>query len=116
MLLLFTRKSWTFLLEPLADSPSSRCLRVSQRRLLDEFHSIFFAKLTPVQFLDKGVDVPVVACLVIVVLKTVEVLQLLVDVGLSSSLTRFCHAFSSSSSSWTRLSMCSLLCTSWFMA
>ena len=64
MLLLFTRKSWTLLLELLADSPSSRCLRVSQRRLLDEFHSIFCAKLTPVQFLDTGVDVPVVARLV----------------------------------------------------
>ena len=35
------------------------------------------------QFLDKGVDVPV-----IVVPTTVEVLQLLVDVGLSSSWTR----------------------------
>ena len=68
------------------------------------------------QFLDKGVDVAVVARLVTVVLKTAEVLQLLVEVGLSNSLTRFCYAFSSSSSSWTRLSMCPLLCTSWFMA
>ena len=54
------------------------------------------------QFLDKGVDVPVVARLVIVVPKTVEVLQFVVDVGLSSS--------------WTRLSTCLLLCTSWFVA
>ena len=104
------------------------------------------------QFLDTGVDVSVVARLVIVVLKTVEVLQLLVDVGLSSSLTRFCHAFQlivqlldevvdvpvvvhvlvygvmkncggpavaagpGLSSSWTRLSMCPLQCTSWFVA
>ena len=43
------------------------------------------------------VDVPVVARLVIVVAKTVEVLQLLVDVGLSNY--------------WTRLPTCPLLCT-----
>ena len=44
-------------------------------------------ELLQAQFLDKGVDVP--ARLVVVVPETVEVLQLLVDVGLSSSWTRF---------------------------
>ena len=42
-----------YFLSSLSDSPSSRCLRVSQRRLLDEFHSIFYAKWTSMQFWDK---------------------------------------------------------------
>ena len=82
MLVQFTRKSWTLFL---SDSPSSRCLRVSQRRLLDEFHSIFYAD----------------ARLVIVVPKTVDVLPLPVDVRLSSSWTRLLTCRCCASGVWS---------------
>ena len=58
-------------------------------------------KLLQAQFLDNGVDVPVVARLVIVVPKTVEVMQLLVDVGLSSSWTRLLTCRCCASGVWS---------------